>query len=67
MTGIVLDKYYRKELNLDETFMRLKSKYDLLYKDYEVDKTNKHNNWLIVIIGFIIIIGVIKLWFKIVG
>lgn len=67
LTGIVLDKYYRKELNLDETFIRLKSKYDLLYKDYEVNKTNIHNNWLIVIIGFIIIIGVIKLLFKMGG
>lgn len=67
LTGTVLDKYYRKELNLDETFIRLKSKYDLLYKDYEVNKTNKHNNWLIVIIGFIIIIGIIKLLFKMGG
>ena len=67
LTGAVLDKYYRKELKLDETFIRIKSKYDLLYKDYEVNKTNKHNNWLIVIIGFIIIIGVIKLLFKIGG
>ena len=47
--------------------MRLKSKYDLLYKDYEVGKTNKHHNWIIVVIGFLIIIGVIKLWFKIGG
>ena len=61
LTGTVLDKYYRKELNLDETFIRLKS------KDYEVNKTNKHNNWLIVIIGFIIIIGIIKLLFKMGG
>ena len=60
-------KQISQELKLDETFIRLKSKYDLLYKDYEVNKTNKHNNWLIVIIGFIIIIGVIKLWFKIGG
>lgn len=67
LTGNILDKYFRKELALDETFMRLKSKYDLLYKDYEVDKTNKHHNLITVIIGGIVIIGLIKLWLKIVG
>ena len=65
ITGTMLDKYYRKELILDDTFIRLKAKYDLLYKDYEVGKTNKHHNWIITIIGIIVVIGLIKLWLKI--
>ena len=65
LTGAMLDKYYRKELILDDTFIRLKAKYDLLYKDYEVGKTNKHHNWIITIIGIIVVIGLIKLWLKI--
>ena len=65
LTGTMLDKYYRKELILDDTFIRLKAKYDLLYKDYEVGKTNKHHNWIITIIGIIVVIGLIKLWLKI--
>ena len=67
ITGTILDKYFRKELALDENFARLKTKYDLLYKDYEVNKTNKKSNWIIVIIGIIIIIGLIKLLFKFLG
>ena len=67
LTGSILDKYFRKELALDETFARLKIKYDLLYKDYEVDKINIKNNWIIITIGIIIIIGLIKLFFKLGG
>lgn len=64
ITGVMLEKYYRKELNLDETFIRLKSKYDLLYKDYEVNKTNKKLNIAIVIIGAIIATFLIKMLFN---
>ena len=66
LNGAILDKYYRKELSLDETFERLKSKYDLLYKDYEVEKTSKVHKYIIAIIGVIIIISLAKLWVKMV-
>ena len=60
--GIILDQYYRKEQAVDELFARIKVKYDLLYKEYEINKTNKHHEWIAVIIGIIIIINLIKLW-----
>lgn len=60
--GIILDKYYRREQNLDENFIRIKAKYDLLYKEYEIDKTNRHHKWIAIIIGIIIAINLIKLW-----
>ncbi len=60
--GIILDKYFRKEQALDEYFAKLKINYDLLYKEYEINKTNKHHRWLAVIIGIIIIVNLIKLW-----
>lgn len=60
--GIILDKYYRKEQAVDELFARIKVKYDLLYKEYEINKTNKHHEWIAVIIGIIIVINLIKLW-----
>ena len=60
--GIILDKYYRMEQNLDENFIRIKAKYDLLYKEYEIDKTNRHHKWIAIIIGIIIAINLIKLW-----
>lgn len=64
INGVILDQYFRKEQLLDDTFMRLKSKYDLLYKEYEVSKINKRNNWMIVIVGILIICGIIKVWYK---
>lgn len=60
--GIILDKYYRREQNLDENFIRIKAKYDLLYKEYEIDKTNRRHKWIAIIIGIIIAINLIKLW-----
>jgi len=58
--GVIIDKYYRKYQQLDETFERLKIKYDLLYKEYEIEKTNKQHKWIIAIIGGIIILNLVK-------
>ena len=62
LNGLILDKYFSKEQNLDNTFIKLKTEYDLLYKEYEVEKMNKHHKYIITIIGVIIIISLIKLW-----
>lgn len=60
--GTVLDKYYRKTQNLDDIFIRLKSYYDLLYKEYEIGKTNKNYKWVIAVIAIIMLINLINLW-----
>ena len=65
--GVILDKYFRKEQNLDDTFVRLKTKYDLLYKEYEVEKMNKHHKWIISIIGVIIVISLMKVWITLIN
>ena len=36
--------------------------FDMLYKEYEIDKTNRHHKWIAIIIGIIIAINLIKLW-----
>ena len=59
--GMILEKYYRKELNLDMAFLKLKNQYDLLYKEYGIHKNNKHMNWLLAIIGIILIANIINL------
>ena len=61
--GIILEKYYRKEQNLDNTFLKLKNEYDLLYKEYKISKTNKHNKWIIAIITIMLILNIINLGF----
>ena len=62
--GLVLEKYYRIAQGLDDTFNKLKSKYDLLYKEYQIEKVNKHNKWIIAIIFIIIIINIINIILK---
>ena len=61
--GIILEKYYRKEQNLDNTFLKLKNEYDLLYKEYKISKTNKHNKWIIAIIAIMLVLNIINLSF----
>lgn len=61
--GMILEKYYRKEQNLEDTFLKLKSEYDLLYKEYEIKKTNKSNKWIIAIIAIMLVINIINLVF----
>ena len=61
--GMILEKYYRKEQNLDNTFLKLKNEYDLLYKEYKISKTNKHNKWIIAIITIMLILNIINLGF----
>lgn len=60
--GVILEQYYRKEQNLDDTFLKLKNEYDLLYKEYEIGKSNKHNTWIIAIIGIMLIFNIINLF-----
>lgn len=60
--GLILEKYYKQVQNTEEIFKNLKNKYDLIYKDYEMKKSNKGKWWVlaIIIIGVIInIIGTI--------
>lgn len=63
--GVKLEKYFKKELNLNEAFSQIKIKHDLLYKDYKINKNNKKNNWIIAIIGAVIAVTLIKIWLKI--
>ena len=59
--GVILERYYKKEQNLEELFLKLKNEYDLLYKEYEIGKSNKHNTWIIAIIGVVAVINIINL------
>ncbi len=60
-TGIMLEKHYSQEQTLQDTFMKLKQQYDLLYKDYEIEKNKKSDKWIIGIIIAMIIINIINI------
>lgn len=57
--GKALEKYYEEEQILQITFNKLKQKYDLLYKDYEIDKNKKSNKWVIALMLILIVINLI--------
>ena len=59
--GRVLEKHYVEEQTLQETFIKLKQQYDLLYKDYEIEKSKKANKWIIGIIGVLIALNIINI------
>lgn len=59
--GIILEKYYTKEQTMQETFVKLKQQYDLLYKDYEIEKTKRSNKWITGIIFVMIILNIINI------
>lgn len=54
--GILIENYYNKVQNLEETFIKLKSEYNLLYKEYEIEKTSKHNKWILLTIAIMVIV-----------
>lgn len=57
--GKMLEKYYTEEQTLQTTFSKLKQKYDLLYKDYEISKNKKSNKWVIALMIILIAINLI--------
>lgn len=65
--GVILDKYFCDEQKLDDAFIKLKTKYDLLYKEYKVEKMNKYHKIIISVIGIITIIALIKLWISLIN
>ena len=61
--GKILEKYYAEEQILQTTFHKLKQKYDLLYKDYEIGRNKESNKWIIAIMIIMIIINVASIIF----
>lgn len=60
--GVILEKYYRKEQNLEQTFTKLKNEYDLLFKEYEIGKNRKSNRYIFAIVSTLVILNLISLW-----
>lgn len=60
-TGKILEQHYSKEQTLQQTFAKLKQQYDLLYKDYEIEKTKKSNKWIFGIISAMVILNIINM------
>ena len=52
---------WEDELNIEEIFLRLKNKYDILYKRYNIEETSNKNGKLGIAMVIVIVICVINL------
>lgn len=58
--GKILSKKWHEYLDIEEVFLKLKSKYDILYKQYNVEEVSKKNSKFAIAIVVLIVIGVIN-------
>lgn len=59
--GKTLEEHYAKEQTLMKNFEKLKQQYDILYKDYEIEKNKKSNKWILRIIVAMVILNIINM------
>lgn len=59
--GRVLSKRWHGYLDIEEIFLKLKNKYDILYKKYNVEQVSRKNGKFAIAIVILIVIGVINL------
>ena len=60
--GNRLEKVWNEKLDIEDTFVKLKSEYDVTYKKYNVEELNKNNIVTLVIVAVILVINVIAIW-----
>lgn len=59
--GRQLCKKWNENLGVEEIFLRLKNKYDILYKKYNIEKISEKNGRLVIAIVVMIVISVINM------
>lgn len=59
--GKILSKKWHENLEIEEFFLKLKNKYDILYKKYNLEKASQKNEKFAIAIVMLIVIGVINL------
>jgi len=62
-TGNSLISKWEDILKIEETFQKLKNKYDILYKDYNIERTAKTNIAIVVLLLSILIVSFVRLIF----
>lgn len=58
--GDELSEQWDSILKLDKIFIEVKQKYDLMYKNVNVEKTAKSNKWIVAILIILVIINMIN-------
>ena len=58
--GTELIKVWEDTLGLNDAFGQTKQKYDMLYKNINIEKTARSNKWILVILVILVIINIIN-------
>ena len=59
--GVKLCKNIHEKFAIEEIFIKLKSKYDILYKKYNIEKNSDKNGKLAIAVVILIVIGIINI------
>lgn len=59
--GKMLSKKWHENLDIEEIFLKMKNKYDILYKNYNIEQTSQKNGKFAIAIVILIVIGIINL------
>ena len=60
----MLTKNWRELAKSDEIFIKLKNKYDVIYKNSTLVKSEKQVNWILAILVVMLIVNVIGILIK---
>ena len=55
-----IDKNGTKKLNINQLYYELKDKYDTLYKNANIESTNKTNKWILALLAILLLINIIS-------
>lgn len=59
--GSLLDEEWKKVLNLQSLYLQVKNKYDLFYKNLNIEKTAKTNTFIVIILILLFIMNLISI------
>ena len=62
-TGNLMQENWSNALRLEKLYLKIKSEYDLIYKESNIDKSRKINRSILVGIALLVIINVLNLMF----
>ena len=60
--GTLLDKEWKKILKLQELYIQVKNKYDLLYKNSNIEETAQTNKVIVIILNLLLLMNIISIF-----
>lgn len=58
--GNELYEQWKTNLSIDRTYAQVKQKYDIVYKNVNIEKTAKSNKWIAIILVILVIVNIIN-------